>query len=83
MGSGAYHRIVPTSHAPPVGERGMLPVARSPPRIAVGIGHGGGDQSLTVGSMYPPQIQGEVQSAVSLAVAGRYLLQAAAAVIEA
>jgi hypothetical protein len=35
-------------------------------------------QSLNVGSVQPPQIQGNVQSAVRLALSGMYLLQAAA-----
>jgi hypothetical protein len=34
--------------------------------------------SLNVGSVQPPQIQGNVQSAVRLALSGMYLLQAAA-----
>jgi hypothetical protein len=38
-------------------------------------------QSLTVGSTQPPQIHGKVQSAVSAAVAGRYLLQASGAIV--
>ena len=33
------------------------------------------DQSRNVGSIHPPQTQGNVQSAVSLALSGRYLLQ--------
>src|SRR5450755_491167 len=32
-------------------------------------------QSLYVGSVHPPQTQGNVQSAVRLALSGRYLLQ--------
>ena len=35
-------------------------------------------QSLNVGSMHPPQTQGNVQSAVRLALSGMYLLQASA-----
>jgi hypothetical protein len=35
-------------------------------------------QSLNVGSVQPPQTQGKVQSAVRLALSGRYLLQASA-----
>ena len=35
-------------------------------------------QSLNVGSMHPPQTQGKVQSAVRLALSGRYLLHASA-----
>jgi pimeloyl-ACP methyl ester carboxylesterase len=34
--------------------------------------------SLNVGSVHPPQTQGKVQSAVRLALSGRYLLQASA-----
>jgi hypothetical protein len=34
--------------------------------------------SLNVGSMHPPQTHGKVQSAVRLALSGRYLLQASA-----
>ena len=32
-------------------------------------------QSLYVGSVHPPQTQGNVQSAILLALSGRYLLQ--------
>lgn len=35
-------------------------------------------QSLNVGSVHPPQTQGNVQSAVRLALSGRYLLHAEA-----
>ena len=35
-------------------------------------------QSLNVGSTHPPHTQGKVQSAVRLALSGRYLLQASA-----
>jgi len=35
-------------------------------------------QSLNVGSTHPPQTQGKVQSAVSLALSGMNLLQASA-----
>lgn len=35
-------------------------------------------QSLNVGSTHPPQTQGNVQSAVRLALSGMYLLQASA-----
>ena len=38
----------------------------------------GRHQSLNVGSMHPPQTQGNVQSAVRLALSGMYLLQASA-----